>query len=76
MPVATVVCVLVLVIILAMAQLIIQFSLYTIFHELGNGLFKQILDVIHAADICHLQQFTDFLSPGISFRGAMLSRHM
>ena len=34
------------------------------------------LDVIHAADVCHLQKFTDFLSTGIFFRAAILSGHM
>ena len=34
-----------------------------------------ILNVIHAADIRHLQQFADFLPPGLFFRRAILSGH-
>jgi len=33
------------------------------------------LNVIHAADIRHLQQFADFLPPGLFFRRAILSGH-
>ena len=40
-------------------------------HEFGNGFLEQILDVVHAVDICHLQQFTDFslraFSSGLRF---------
>ena len=74
--IAAVVCVLVLVVVFAVAQLVIQLRLQAILHELGNGLLEQILDVIHAADVCHLQQLTDLLSTGIFFRGAILSGHM
>ena len=75
-PVAAVICVLVLVVVFAVAQLVIQLCFQTVLHELGNGLLEQILDVIHAADVCHLQQLTDLLSTGIFFRGAILSGHM
>ena len=34
------------------------------------------MNVIHAADVCHLQQFADFLPPGIFFWGTILSGHM
>ena len=71
--VAAVVCVLVLVIVFAVAQFVIQLSFQTILHELGNGLFEQVLDVVHTADVCHLQQLTDLLSPGIFFRASILS---
>ena len=74
--VTAVICVLVLVVVFAVAQLVIQLCLQTILHELGNGLLKQILDVIHAADVCQLQQLTDLLSTGIFFRGTILSGHM
>src|SRR5699024_2801521 len=57
-------------------QILIQFCLQTGLHEFGNGLLEQVLDVIHAADVCHLQKFTDFLSTGIFFRAAILSGHM
>ena len=30
--------------------------------------FEQILDVVHAADVSHLQQLTDLFSTGISFQ--------
>ncbi|MGN9098259.1 transposase, partial [Flintibacter porci] len=36
---------------------------------------EQILDVIHAADVCHLQQLTDLFPTRIFFRGAILSGH-
>ena len=38
--------------------------------------FEQSLDVVHAADVCHLQQLTDLLSPGLFFRGTVLSGHV
>ena len=76
MAVAAVVCVLVLVVVLAVAQLVIQLCFQSILHKLGNGFLEQILDVIHAADVCHLQQLTDLLSSGIFFWGAILSGHM
>lgn len=31
------------------------------FHELANGFFDQFLNIFHAACVCHLWQFTDFL---------------
>ena len=37
--------------------LVIQLCFQTILHELGNGLLEQILDIIHTAYVCHLQQF-------------------
>ena len=52
--VAAVICVLVLVVILAVAQFVIQFRLQAVLHEFGYGLFEQVLNVIHAADIRHL----------------------
>ena len=53
--VTAVICVLVFVVIFAVAQFFIQFRLQTILHKFGYSLLKQILDVIHTADICHLQ---------------------
>ena len=76
MAIAAVICVLMLVVIFAVAQLVIQLCLQAILHELGNGLLEQTLNVIHAADVCHLQQLTYFFSPGIFFRGTILSGHM
>ena len=52
---AAVVRVLVPVVVPAVAQFFIQFRLQAILHKFGNGFLKQILDVIHTADICHLQ---------------------
>lgn len=49
-------CILPLAVILAVAQLSLQAS----FHKLGHGLLEQILDAIYAADVCRLQQLTDF----------------
>ena len=63
-------------VIFAVHLLVIQLRLQAILHEPGNRLFKQILDVIHAADVCHLQRPTDLLSPGNFFGGAILSGHM
>lgn len=54
----------------------IQLDLQTILHKFDNGLFEQILDVIHATDVCHLQQLADLLSPSIFFRGAILSGYI
>ena len=74
--VAAVVCIFVFVVELAVAQLVIQFCLQAILHEFGDGFLEQILDIIHATDICHLQQLADLLSTGIFFLGAVLSGHM
>ena len=76
MTIPAVVCSLVLVVISAVAQILIQFCFQTVLHEFGNGFLEQILDVIHAADVCHLQKFTDLLSTGIFFRAAFLSGHV
>ena len=46
-----------------------------VFHELGNRLFEQALDVVHAADVRHLQQLSDLFPAGIFFRCAFLSCH-
>src|SRR5699024_4231027 len=76
MTIPAVVCSLVLVVISAVAQILIQLCLQTVLHEFGNGLLEQVLDVIHAADVCHLQKFSDLLSTGVFFLGAVLSGHM
>ena len=60
MPIAAVIRVLIFIVILAVAQLVIQFRLQAVLHEFGYGLFEQALDVFHAADVRHLQQFTDW----------------
>ena len=44
----------VLVVVFAVAKILIQFGLQTILHEFGNGFLEQVLDVVHAADVCHL----------------------
>ena len=36
---------------------------------------EQALDVVHAADVCHLQQLSDLFPTGIFFRGTFLSCH-
>ena len=48
----------------------------TILHEFGNGFLEQVLDVVHAVDVRHLQQFTDLSSTGFFFRASILSRHI
>ena len=73
--VAAVVRVLIFVVILTVAKLIIQLCLQAIFHELGNGLLEHALDVLHAANVRHLQQFSDFFPTCIFFWGAILSGH-
>lgn len=67
MAVSTVVGVLIFVVVPAIAQLIVQLCLQAILHEFGDGFLKQALDVIHAADVCQLQQFTDFCTPRVFF---------
>ena len=52
--VPTIVRSLVLVVVFAVPKILIQFSLQTILHEFGNGFLEQVLDVVHAADVCHL----------------------
>lgn len=68
MTVAAVVRVLILVVILAVAKLVIQLCLQAIFHELGNGFLEQALDILHAAYVRHIQQFSDFF-PTCIFSG-------
>ena len=74
--VPTVVRSLVLVVVFAVAKILIQFSLQTILHEFGNGFLEQVLDLIHAVDVCHLQQFMDLCSTGVFFRASILSGHI
>ena len=76
MTIPAVVCSLVLIVISAVAQVLIQLCLQTVLHEFGNGLLEQVLDVIHAANVCHLQQLSDLLSTRIFFWAAILSGHM
>lgn len=38
----------------AVAKFFIQLRFQTGLHELGNGLFEQVLNIFHAADIFHL----------------------
>ena len=40
-----------------------------------DGLFEQVLNVIHAADVCQLQQFADLLPPRFFFWCAIPSCH-
>ena len=40
-----------------------------------DGLFEQVLDVIHSADVCQLQQFADLLPPRFFFWCAIPSCH-
>lgn len=68
MTVAAVVRVLIFVVILAVAKLVIQLCLQAIFHELGNGFLEQALDILHAAYVRHIQQFSDFFPTCIFFR--------
>lgn len=70
-PVPAVIRVLVLVVIPAVAQLIVQLGLQTVFQELRDSVLEQFLDVSHAAYIRQLQQLTNFLrcvfSSGVLF---------
>ena len=52
--IAAVGCVFVFVVVLAVAQLVIQFCFQAVFHKFGGGFFEQVLDVIHVADVGHL----------------------
>ena len=75
MAIAAVIRVLALVIVFSVAQFLIQLRLQAVLHKLGNGLFKQVLNVIHAAGVSHLQQLAYLLSTGLFFRSAILSCH-
>lgn len=44
-----------------------------VLHKLGDGLLKQIPDVVHATDVCQLQQLSDLGSAFIFFRGTIPS---
>ena len=67
---------LVLVVVFAVAQLVIQFQFQAIFQKLSDGFLEQILDIVYVADIFHLQQLSNLLSTGVFFRGSVLSGHM
>lgn len=58
------------------AVVLIQFGLQTILHKFGNGFLEQVLDVVRAVDVRHLQQFTDLCSTGFFFRASILSGHI
>ena len=66
-PVPAVIRVLVLVVIPAVAQLIVQLGFQTVFHELRDSVFEQFLNVIHAAYIRQLQQLTNFFATCVFF---------
>lgn len=76
MPISAVVGVLVSVFIPAVAQLIVQIALQSGFHELGNGVLEQILNVIHAATFASCSSSRIFsrraFSPGVRFFLAIL----
>lgn len=63
------------VIVFAVAQLFVQFRFQPVFHEFCDGLFEQVLNVRHAADVAVLQQLTNLCAPRIFFRGTILSCH-
>ena len=73
--VPAVVCVLVFVVVPAVAQFVVQLRIEAVFHEFGNRLLEQPLDVVHAADVRQLQQLTNLFPAGIFFRGAFPSCH-
>ena len=52
----------------------LKYSL-TFTHKLGNGFLEQALDVLHAAYVRYLQQFSDFFPTRVFFGGAILSSH-
>ena len=70
-PVPAVIRVLVLVVIPAVAQLIVQ----TGFHELRDSVLEQLLNVIHAAYIRQLQQLTNFFATCVFLWGSFPSCH-
>ena len=53
--VSTVVGFLVLVVVPAVAKLVVQFRVQSVLHKFRDRFLEQILDVIHAADVCQLQ---------------------
>ena len=55
---------------------LIAYALMILCHSLFEVVVEQTLYVIHAADVCQLQQLTDLLSTGVFFLGAILSGHM
>ena len=59
----------VLIVVFAVTKILIQFGLQTILHKFGNGSLEQVLDVVHAVDVRHLQQFTDLSSTGFFLPG-------
>ena len=71
--VPAVVCVLVFVVVPALAQFVVQLRIEAVFHEFGNRLLEQSLDVVHAADVRQLQQLTNLFPAGIFFRAAFPS---
>ena len=71
--VPAIVCVFVLVVVLAVAEFVVQLCIQSLLHEFRYGFLEEILDVLHTADVAFLQEFPDFCSPGLLFRAAVLS---
>ena len=71
--VAAVVCLLVPVVILAVAQVFFQFGIQTLLHEFCDCFLEETLDILHAGDVAQLQQLPDLCPPGLFFRASVLS---
>ena len=76
MAVPAVIRIFVFVVVLAVAELIVQLCIQPVSHELGNGILKQVLDVIHAVDIGQLQELSELIPAFLFFWSSVPSCHM
>ena len=75
MSVAAVVRVFMLIVVLGIAEFIVKFGFKAVLHELGDSLFEKLLNILHAADVGGLEQFTYLGSSFVLFRCAVSFRH-
>ena len=61
------------VVILAVAQFILQLGVQAFLHEFRDGFLEEALNVLHAGDVTQFQQLPDLCPPGLLFRASVLS---
>ena len=73
MPVPDVLCFFVLVVVLVVAEFIVQLCIQPVLHEFCDAFREKCLDIRHAGDVAFLQELPDFCSPGLLFGISFLS---
>lgn len=72
-PITVIVCALVPVVVLSVAERVFHFCFNVVLHILGNGFLEQIPDILHTAGVAFLQQFPDLCSTYLFFQTAFFS---